>query len=130
MLRILIDEFNCNHQADLDSDKQVSIFVRDKEKKVIQNFLQENMNYKKAGLMYLCGHPGTGKTSLLNLVLSEMRNKPTAQRLEVFLYNAMTYSDVKTFQVQFLEDASKRLTGQEISDRVNRSKIDDEQLSN
>lgn len=95
MLRILIEEFNCNHQADLDSDKQVNIFVRDREKKVIANFIQDNMNARKAGLIYLCGHPGTGKTSLLNLVLSEMRAKNLNQ--EVFLYNAMTYNDVKSF---------------------------------
>ena len=55
------------------------------------------MSQKKAGLMYLCGHPGTGKTSLLNLVLSEMRNKINKQNIEVFLYNAMTYNDVKSF---------------------------------
>lgn len=53
------------------------------------------MTTKKAGLMYLCGHPGTGKTSLLNLVLSEMKNKN--KNLEIFLYNAMTYNDVKSF---------------------------------
>lgn len=80
--------------------------------------------------MYLCGHPGTGKTSLLNLVLSEMKSNINNNQIEVFLYNAMTYSDVRTFEVQFLEDATKRLTGQELADKVNRSKIDDEQLAN
>lgn len=69
MLRILTDEFNCKHQADLGSKQQV-IYSREEELAQIGNFLKGNMNENKSGLMYLCGHPGTGKTSALNLVLS------------------------------------------------------------
>ena len=67
MLALLIDEFNCNHQADLeDAMGRVEIFNREKEQKVIRSFIQENMQQKRSALMYLCGHPGTGKTSTLN----------------------------------------------------------------
>ena len=75
MLRLLIDEFNCNHQADLDSDHQVQIFVRDSEQKTILKFIEDNKKKQGAALMYLCGHPGTGKTSSLNLVLSKLKEK-------------------------------------------------------
>ena len=45
MLALLIDEFNCNHQADLeDSQNRVEIFSREKEQKIIRNFIQENMS--------------------------------------------------------------------------------------
>ena len=100
MLGVLVEEFNCNHQADLDSDQQVSIFVRDQEQKAIQNFILENQKQKKAALMYLCGHPGTGKTSTLNLVLSKLKKEIVTDLLkpvEVFMYNAMTFYDVKAF---------------------------------
>ena len=77
MLSYLIDEFNCNHQADLeDPNGRVEIISRIKEQKAITQFINDNMPNKaqgkagKAALMYLCGHPGTGKTSTLNYVLS------------------------------------------------------------
>jgi Cdc6-like AAA superfamily ATPase len=72
MIRYIVDEFNCNHQADVgqNKDSQQLIYTRDKEHKQIYDFLVENMNKKRAGLMYLCGHPGTGKTSSLNMILA------------------------------------------------------------
>ena len=69
----------------------MTIFNRDKEETQITNFLKENFSKPKSGLMYLCGHPGTGKTSLLNQVLAKTKD------FELFMYNAMTYSDVKSF---------------------------------
>jgi Cdc6-like AAA superfamily ATPase len=97
MLRIMVEEFNCNHQADLDS-KLVTIYQRDKEHEKIEKFLENNIRKNKSGLMYLCGHPGTGKTSSLNYVLSEMsKNKDLS--FKPLLFNAMTYSDVKSFSM-------------------------------
>jgi DNA replication protein DnaC len=65
MLKLLTDEFNCNHQADANSG-HVNIYSREKEEEAITQFLVQNIKTKHSGLMYLCGHPGTGKTSLLN----------------------------------------------------------------
>ncbi len=72
----------------------MTIFNREVEEKQITDFLASNLNSSKSGLMYLCGHPGTGKTSLLNQVLSFMEHKKK-EVFELFTYNAMTYSDVR-----------------------------------
>lgn len=61
-------------------------------------------------MLYLCGHPGTGKTSTLNLVLSQMQAN-TNTSFELFLYNAMTYENIKIFARQALDDINLRLGG-------------------
>lgn len=76
MLGRVIDEFNCSHQADIDSETVVEIISREKEMEFISNFITKNMIEEKSRLLYLCGHPGTGKTSTLNLVLSQIKKRP------------------------------------------------------
>ena len=98
---LLIDEFNCNHQADIDSENLVEIFNREKEHKKIEDFLKETITRKKSGLMYLCGHPGTGKTSSLNAVLANLRKNNL--KFKPLLFNAMTYPDVKSFALVLYE---------------------------
>lgn len=73
--------------------------------------------------MYLCGHPGTGKTSLLNQVLANLKQKDCT--FELFMYNAMTYSDVRSFAITLHQDITERLTGKECK-RIGRNTIDDE----
>jgi Cdc6-like AAA superfamily ATPase len=51
--------------------------------------------------MYLCGMPGTGKTSALNDVLAKLHSD---RPFELFMYNAMTYSDVKNFGITLFHD--------------------------
>lgn len=75
MLRAMGEEFNCNHQADLESGKLEKIYNREKEHSEIKTFIENNIKKNKSGLLYLCGHPGTGKTSSLNFVLSEMKKE-------------------------------------------------------
>ena len=115
MLRTMMEEFNCNHQADIDSNELEKIYQRDEEHEKIQKFLEGNIANNKSGLLYLCGHPGTGKTSSLNYVLSELKKKGSLN-FKPLLFNAMTYSDVKQFSISlynqlhetFLEKPSKR----------------------
>lgn len=59
------------------------------------------MANNKSGLMYLCGLPGTGKTSALNMVLAKIHKQSP---FELFMYNAMTYSDVKNFGITLHKD--------------------------
>ncbi len=67
--------------------------------------------------MYLCGHPGTGKTSTLHSVLSAVKlnekEETIYDNLEIMLYNAMSFRDVKKFCIQLVIDLSYILTGVE-----------------
>jgi len=135
MIRLLVDEFNCNHQADISqevgSSAQQTIFSREGEQRQISQFLVDNMNSRRSGLMYLCGHPGTGKTSSLNLVLSKIRknnNSLLSNNHQLYMYNAMTYSDVKSFALTLHQDLTQGLTGQEVK-KLGRSQVDDEDIS-
>jgi hypothetical protein len=47
------------------------IIGRSSEKQIIVDFLTDNIKHTKSGLLYICGHPGQGKTALLNQVLFE-----------------------------------------------------------
>ena len=80
--------------------------------------------------MYLCGHPGTGKTSALNSVLSRI-NKDNEDKFELFMYNAMTFNDVKTFGIKLLKDLQNRLDENRTkpAHSLNRAEVDDEDLA-
>jgi len=67
IIKILIEEFNC--KAD-----NAQIFKREKEHQEIKEFLEGNREQKKSSMLYICGHPGTGKTSSLFQVLREMES--------------------------------------------------------
>lgn len=136
MLNILIDEYNCNHQQDLDAHAQVEIFSRDNEKKFIEEFVKRSIIARKSSLMYLCGHPGTGKTSTLHKVLSQVKANeqklPIYENLEIFLYNAMTFKDVKRYCLRLLVDLNERLTGNPCDEDTlvpDRKRVDEEDLS-
>lgn len=80
----------------------MNIYTRDKEQDFIENFVRKGILSKKSSLMYLCGHPGTGKTSTLNLVLSKFKNQISEKykiggELVIKLYNAMTFRDVRKY---------------------------------
>ena len=63
---------------------------RDQEGDKIMQFLENNINTADSGLIYLCGHPGTGKTSLLNQVLE---NFESDKELIVCKFNANSYRE-------------------------------------
>lgn len=48
---------------------------RDKERKVIQEFISNTVAVHKSGSLYLSGAPGTGKTALVEHTLSSMQRK-------------------------------------------------------
>ena len=132
---MLGEEFNCNHQADLTGDAneetQEQIFTRANEQREISQFMLGNIRDKKSGLMYLCGHPGTGKTSCLNIILHKMQKAVKNGNLaefELFMYNAMTFTDVKSFALTLLQDVTQAKLHEE-TNRVDRSKYDNEELS-
>ena len=81
--------------------------------------------------MYLCGHPGTGKSSSLNHVLQQLRRdgrKGKIDEYQLFMYNAMAYTDVKNFTLSLLQEATEKKTGEHVS-RLSRQAYDDEELA-
>lgn len=128
MIKTMIEEFNCNHQADIDSAHTEHIYNRDDEHSKIRKFIETNIRQRKSGLMYLCGHPGTGKTSSLNYVLSELRKVPEI-KFEPLLFNAMTYCDVKSFSLVLHQDLHEKFLGEKPKRIISRSSVDDEDMA-
>lgn len=82
--------------------------------------------------MYLCGHPGTGKTSTLHLVLHKLKINSAKygipeNSLNIQLYNAMSFRDVKKFCQRLLIDLTLELSGEELDENYVKDKKKDEQ---
>jgi len=79
--------------------------------------------------MYLCGHPGTGKTSSLNHVLAQMLSEKQ-YHFKPLLFNAMTYPDVRSFAIVLHEKLHEAFFGELPKRVVNRDMVDDEDMAN
>ena len=106
----------------------MEIFDRDDEHAQIRDFLDGNLSTGASGLMYLCGHPGTGKTSSLNYVMKLMQEEGAS--FQPLLFNAMTFSDVRTFGIKLYQSLHEEFFGEFPKRRYERNQIDDEDLAN
>lgn len=98
----LINEFNWN-------SKDMNIYRRNMEKEEIVDYIEDNMKNSKSGLMYVCGHPGTGKSSTMRVILKnfdkQMANDENLKKtLHIFNYNGMIFKNLYDFSVQFIKD--------------------------
>jgi hypothetical protein len=66
------------------SSKDHLIIGRDKEESEIKSHLENSSD-----ILYICGHPGQGKTAVLNQVLGD--HFENNQNSVIFKYNAMSY---------------------------------------
>lgn len=100
---------------------------------MITAFINDNMSKGKAALMYLCGHPGTGKTSTLNYVLSSFVSGDIKanllSKLEVLMYNAMTFKDVKAFCFQVLDDLAEKESRDHKRGTFKKGEFDDDEVA-
>lgn len=78
--------------------------------------------------MYLCGHPGTGKTSSLNYVLRLMQEQGQLDFKPV-LFNAMTYPDVRCFSIKLYEKLHEAYFGELPKRLYERGEVDDEDMA-
>lgn len=76
--------------------------------------------------MYLCGHPGTGKTSSLNVVLEKLKLKD--QPFHLLMFNAMTFKDAKSFMIVLLKELESRLHTSE-KKLLQRKNLTDDELA-
>lgn len=108
LLRILsklAEEFNCGaHQVK-------NIYDRDGEKKSIESFFLDKKESFKSGLIYVCGHPGTGKTSIINKIMQATEYKDNAE-YSIFNYNGMAFKNLFEFSKKFIVDLSLRIKTQ------------------
>lgn len=67
-----MNEFNCDSH-------EMQIYSREYEKAQIKGYIENNFQHpsgeSKSGLMYVCGHPGTGKSSIIRVILKEFEEK-------------------------------------------------------
>ena len=68
MITEFMNEFNCNSH-------EMEIYHREWEKGQIKEYIEENMKQSKSGLMYVWGHPGTGKSSIIRVILKDFEEK-------------------------------------------------------
>ena len=91
----------------------------------------KNITKKRSGLMYLCGHPGTGKTSSLNLILSQLRkhaDKGDVGDFHILMFNAMTFTDAKSFSLSLLQSIQEKMTEKKSVQRLSRNEYDDSEI--
>lgn len=101
-INLLMNEFNC-------SSHDMMIYCREYEKSQIQAYIDENLKEDKSGLMYVCGHPGTGKSSIIRVILKELEEKMKANdefsnSIAIFNYNGMIFKKLYDFSTELIKD--------------------------
>lgn len=75
-----------------------NVYWRDKEKETIKEYVWVNWEQGKSGLLYVCGHPGTGKTSIVKLIIKEFEEEKKGDMpLKIFNYNGMAFKNLFEF---------------------------------
>jgi ABC-type ATPase involved in cell division len=74
----------------------MQIYCREYEKAQIKGYIDSNLSECKSGLMYVCGHPGTGKSSIIRVILNDLQSKMKSDSafknsIAIFNYNGMIF---------------------------------------
>jgi len=92
------------------SSRDHLIVGRDAEGDAIKNFIDNNIKSDVSGLLYICGHPGQGKTAVVNQVLFDYFGDMdssfggTSDQTFVLKYNGMRFSTPFHFVESLLAD--------------------------
>ncbi|CAI2364932.1 unnamed protein product [Moneuplotes crassus] len=119
-----INEFNCN-------SKDMNIYRRAFERDKIIDYIHENIEESKSGLMYISGHPGTGKSSILRVVLKMLdmemdKDQDLKETLHIFNYNGMIFKNLYDFSVQFIKDFRKEFLNKDSKNIESQLKMTDD----
>ena len=77
-----------------------TIYCREKEREQIIQFIKESKNKT----IYVCGQPGTGKTSLINQILSSFKEIDLSLQ---FYFNCMCFKNANDFYSNFFDQMKK-----------------------
>lgn len=75
------------------------IIGREVEEQAIKSFIDENIKADSSGLLYVCGHPGQGKTAVINQVMFDYFGDMDSSLggisddLYILKYNGMRYTN-------------------------------------
>lgn len=105
----LMNEFNCN-------SLDMKIYCREYEKTQIKEYIQNNYKESKSGCMYVCGHPGTGKSSIIRVILKELdkqmeEDSEFRNSFTIFNYNGMIFKKLYDFSTELIKDIRSKLFG-------------------
>jgi len=98
----VMNEFNCN-------TNEPEIYCRNFEKDEIKAYIEDNHKESKSGLMYVWGHPGTGKSSIIRIILNELNKKmgedsSFKKSFVIFNYNGMIFKKLYDFSTELIKD--------------------------
>lgn len=94
------------------------VIGREKEQKIVRNFIDERITGQAGGALYLSGLPGTGKTALINSVLKGYKSRKDTKIVQL---NCMTISRLEeTFSIVLGEFGHQ--TSRTKNSSVNRSR--------
>ena len=86
------------------------IIGRDQEERAVKKFIDDNISTDSSGLLYACGHPGQGKTAVINQVLFNYFGDMDANLggisddLYILKYNGMRYANSLQFAQSLSQD--------------------------
>ena len=89
------------------------IVGRDQEEQAIKTFITESIQSDESGLLYVCGHPGQGKTAVINQVLFDHFGDldsslgGIADELYILKYNGMRYENSQQFAQTLSQDLAR-----------------------
>jgi Cdc6-like AAA superfamily ATPase len=92
------------------SSREHLIVGRNEEEQVIKQFIDDNIKQDVTGLLYVCGHPGQGKTAVVNQVLFDYFGDLDSSfggindNLFILKYNGMRYATPNHFVESLLAD--------------------------
>ena len=120
----LINEFNW-------SSKDMKIYNRQYEKSQIKEYIEENIEGKKSGLMYVCGHPGTGKSSIIRIILKEFEERMAKdsefdKNFKIFNYNGMIFKKLYDFSTELIRDIRFKFMGKKSNNLESTLKLTDD----
>jgi len=89
------------------------IVGRVQEERAIKTYIERNIKNDESGLLYVCGHPGQGKTAVLNQVLFDYFGDldssvgGISEDLYILKYNGMRYSNALQFAQTLSQDLAR-----------------------
>ena len=94
------------------------VFGRDRENEQVLSFLDKSIETAESGLIYLCGHPGTGKTSMLNQLLQTYEGDP---KIMILKYNANSYREFPLLLKDLVNQVNQKCENSNLKRKRNNS---------